>query len=64
MLTCRRAGHEADRWGIQLSFLIPMPAFTCVTFYGFYGYRAGRKKHRDEGLLFATPMRTHGDVWR
>lgn len=35
-------GAVADRWGIQLSFIVPMLAFAYIAFYGIYGYRAGR----------------------
>lgn len=35
-------GAVADRWGIQLSFSVPMLAFAYIAFYGLYGYRAGR----------------------
>jgi MFS transporter, FHS family, L-fucose permease len=35
-------GWVADRAGIQLSFVVPMIAFAYITFYGLYGYRAGR----------------------
>lgn len=35
-------GAVADRFGIQLSFVVPMLAFAYVVFYGIYGYRAGR----------------------
>lgn len=36
-------GAVADRWGIQISFIVPMLAFAYIAFYGIYGYRAGRK---------------------
>jgi FHS family L-fucose permease-like MFS transporter len=36
-------GAVADRFGIQNSFVVPMVAFAFITFYGVYGYRAGRK---------------------
>ena len=36
-------GAVADRFGIQHSFVVPMVAFAFITFYGVYGYRAGRK---------------------
>ena len=35
-------GAMADRWGIQVSFVIPMVAFAYVAFYGAWGWRAGR----------------------
>jgi FHS family L-fucose permease-like MFS transporter len=37
-------GLIADKFGIQLSFVVPMVAFAYITFYGLYGYRAGRGK--------------------
>ena len=37
-------GLIADRMGIQFSFVVPMCAFAYITFYGVYGYRAGRQK--------------------
>ena len=36
-------GAVADRFGIQASFVVPMIAFAYIAFYGFYGYRAGRR---------------------
>jgi FHS family L-fucose permease-like MFS transporter len=36
-------GAVADHFGIQNSFIVPMVAFAFITFYGIYGYRAGRK---------------------
>jgi len=38
-------GATADRWGIQASFLVPALALSYVTFYGLYGWRAGRALH-------------------
>jgi MFS transporter, FHS family, L-fucose permease len=35
-------GAAADRFGIQISFVVPMIAFAYVGFYGIYGFRAGR----------------------
>jgi MFS transporter, FHS family, L-fucose permease len=35
-------GAVADQWGIQSSFVVPIVAFAYITFYGLYGYRAGR----------------------
>ncbi len=37
-------GAVADRFGIQQSFVVPMIAFAFITFYGLYGYRAGRAR--------------------
>jgi FHS family L-fucose permease-like MFS transporter len=36
-------GAIADKFGIQISFVVPMAAFAYVVFYGIYGYRAGRQ---------------------
>jgi FHS family L-fucose permease-like MFS transporter len=35
-------GAVADKFGIQISFIVPMLAFAYIAFYGIYGYRAGR----------------------
>jgi FHS family L-fucose permease-like MFS transporter len=35
-------GAIADHYGIQISFVVPMIAFAYITFYGVYGYKAGR----------------------
>ena len=35
-------GAMADKWDIQISFVVPMVAFAYVAFYGLFGYRAGR----------------------
>lgn len=37
-------GIVADRFGIQFSFIVPMFSYAFITFYGVYGYRAGRRK--------------------
>jgi len=47
----RALGEVADRWGIQVAFVVPMIAFGYIAFYGLYGYRAGRS-------LAATPATT------
>jgi FHS family L-fucose permease-like MFS transporter len=39
-------GWVADKMGIQFSFIVPMGAFLYIAFYGFYGYRAGRRMDR------------------
>jgi len=36
-------GAVADRFDIQMSFIVPMIAFAYIAFYGLYGYRAGRR---------------------
>ena len=35
-------GAIADKFGIQISFVVPMLAFAYIAFYGVYGYKAGR----------------------
>ncbi len=35
-------GAIADKFGIQISFVVPMFAFAYIAFYGVYGYKAGR----------------------
>jgi FHS family L-fucose permease-like MFS transporter len=42
-------GAIADRFGIQNSFVVPMIAFAFITFYGVYGYRAGRRELQAAG---------------
>ena len=37
-------GIVADHFGIQFSFIVPMFSYAFITFYGVYGYRAGRRK--------------------
>jgi FHS family L-fucose permease-like MFS transporter len=37
-------GAVADRYNIQVSFIVPMIAFAYIAFYGLYGYRAGRAR--------------------
>ncbi len=37
-------GAIADRFGIQVSFVVPMIAFAYTAFYGLYGHRAGRAR--------------------
>lgn len=48
-------GAVADRWGIQISFIVPMLAFAYVAFYGLYGYRAGRDSRETAGVALETP---------
>lgn len=36
-------GALADSYGIPVSLVVPMVAFSYITFFGLYGYRAGRK---------------------
>ncbi len=35
-------GHLADRWGLQLSYLVPLVAYAYVAFYGWKGHKIGR----------------------
>lgn len=37
-------GMVADRFGIQISFVVPMLAFAYVAYYGMFGYKVGRTK--------------------
>jgi FHS family L-fucose permease-like MFS transporter len=35
-------GYLADRWSLQLSYLVPLMAYAYVAFYGWKGHRIGR----------------------
>jgi MFS transporter, FHS family, L-fucose permease len=35
-------GHIADRWSLQISYLVPLIAYAYVAFYGWKGHRAGK----------------------
>ena len=35
-------GHIADRWNLQISYVVPLLAYAYVAFYGWKGHRAGR----------------------
>ncbi len=48
-------GLVADRFGIQISFVVPMLAFAYVAFYGLYGYRAGRSIPLSSGDVVRQP---------
>ena len=37
-------GAFADRWGIEMSFIVPLVAFAYTAFYGWKGHRVGRPK--------------------
>jgi FHS family L-fucose permease-like MFS transporter len=37
-------GRLADRWSLQLSYLIPLIAYAYVAFYGWKGHRIGRNR--------------------
>jgi FHS family L-fucose permease-like MFS transporter len=36
-------GHLADRWSLQLSYLVPLVAYAYVAFYGWKGHQIGRR---------------------
>ncbi|HKP02455.1 MAG TPA: sugar MFS transporter [Chthoniobacterales bacterium] len=35
-------GHIADRWNLQISYVVPLLAYAYVAFYGWKGHRVGR----------------------
>jgi len=35
-------GHIADRWSLQLSYIVPLIAYAYVAFYGWKGHKVGR----------------------
>ena len=35
-------GHIADRWNLQLSYVVPLIAYAYVAFYGWKGHKIGR----------------------
>ena len=37
-------GHIADLGGLQISYIVPLIAYSYVAFYGFIGYRIGRNR--------------------
>jgi MFS transporter, FHS family, L-fucose permease len=37
-------GHIADLGGLQISYIVPLIAYTYVAFYGLIGYRIGRNR--------------------
>jgi FHS family L-fucose permease-like MFS transporter len=37
-------GHLADRWSLQLSYLVPLVAYAYVAFYGWKGHKIGRAR--------------------
>jgi MFS transporter, FHS family, L-fucose permease len=55
-------GLVADQMGIQFSFIVPAGAFAYITFYGFYGYRAGRKTESENAETMATAITLENDV--
>jgi FHS family L-fucose permease-like MFS transporter len=36
-------GYIADRWNLQVSYIVPVIAYTYVAFYGWKGHRVGRQ---------------------
>jgi FHS family L-fucose permease-like MFS transporter len=36
-------GHIADRWNLQISYLVPLVAYAYVAFYGWKGHRVKSK---------------------
>jgi len=37
-------GRIADHWGLQISYLVPLVAYSYVGFYGLIGHRIGRRR--------------------
>jgi FHS family L-fucose permease-like MFS transporter len=35
-------GHIADRWNLQISYLVPLVAYAYVAFYGWKGHKIGQ----------------------
>jgi FHS family L-fucose permease-like MFS transporter len=38
-------GHIADRWNLQVSYLVPLIAYVYVAFYGWKGHKIGRRSN-------------------
>jgi FHS family L-fucose permease-like MFS transporter len=36
-------GHIADRWSLQISYIVPLIAYAYVAFYGWKGHKIGRR---------------------
>lgn len=36
-------GHIADRWNLQVSYVVPLIAYAYVAFYGWKGHKVGRR---------------------
>jgi FHS family L-fucose permease-like MFS transporter len=36
-------GHVADRWNLQVSYIVPLLAYAYVAFYGWKGHKVGRR---------------------
>jgi MFS transporter, FHS family, L-fucose permease len=41
-------GHIADRWNLQVSYIVPLIAYTYVAFYGWKGHKIGRRSTAGE----------------
>jgi FHS family L-fucose permease-like MFS transporter len=41
-------GHIADRWNLQISYIVPLIAYTYVAFYGWKGHKVGRRSTAGE----------------
>jgi len=55
-------GFVADRMGIQLSFIVPIAAFSYVAFYGLCGYKMGRcDGTNNQSRAIATQSEPIGD---
>lgn len=37
-------GHIADRWNLQVSYIVPLIAYAYVAFYGWKGHKVGRRR--------------------
>jgi FHS family L-fucose permease-like MFS transporter len=42
-------GHLADRFGLQLSYLVPLVAYAYVAFYGWKGHKVSRSSDAQQG---------------
>lgn len=41
-------GHVADRWSLQVSYIVPLVAYAYVAFYGWKGHKVGRRSTAEE----------------
>jgi FHS family L-fucose permease-like MFS transporter len=41
-------GHIADRWNLQVSYIVPLMAYAYVAFYGWKGHKLGRRSTAGE----------------
>jgi FHS family L-fucose permease-like MFS transporter len=41
-------GHIADRWNLQVSYIVPLIAYAYVAFYGWKGHKVGRRSQAGE----------------